>query len=201
MAARAPSRSPTHLCTEDELTSGSCHVRKKMSTLLGGPCHSGAPRLCLPCLPCRDATACASYFLSFSSTAPLSPSLYFQHILLLISIHDHTTSNYFHALFGYSSHLRYNQTISPLRLYILLLVYTLHQIDNMSIPISPKRIHTSSGIPSISVISPFVIRDNVSLTSFLLIIVLNHHLALHPQSQICDSLLSAAYQNIPSIFP
>ena len=32
-------------------------TQKKMSTLLGGPCHSGAPRLCLPCLPCRDATA------------------------------------------------------------------------------------------------------------------------------------------------
>ena len=25
--------------------------------ILGGPFHSGAPRLCLPCLPCRDATA------------------------------------------------------------------------------------------------------------------------------------------------
>ena len=28
----------------------------KISTLLGGPFHSGAPRLCLPCLPYRDAT-------------------------------------------------------------------------------------------------------------------------------------------------
>ena len=55
---------------------------------------------------CYPAT-CASDFLSFSSTAPLSPSLSCPHILLLISIHDHTTSNYFHALFGYFSHLRY----------------------------------------------------------------------------------------------
>ena len=31
--------------------------RKKISILLGGPFHSGAPRLCLPCLPSRDATA------------------------------------------------------------------------------------------------------------------------------------------------
>ena len=30
---------------------------QKISTLLGGPFHSGAPRLCLPCLPYRDATA------------------------------------------------------------------------------------------------------------------------------------------------
>ena len=52
-------------------------------------------------------TTCASDFLSFSSTAPLSPSLSCPHILLLISIHDHTTSNYFHALFWYFSHLRY----------------------------------------------------------------------------------------------
>ena len=58
MAVRAPRRRPTQLCTDDELTSVSCRVRKKMSTLLGGPCHSGAPRLCLPCLPCRDATGC-----------------------------------------------------------------------------------------------------------------------------------------------
>ena len=29
--------------------------RKKISMLLGGPFHSGAPRLCLPCLPSRDA--------------------------------------------------------------------------------------------------------------------------------------------------
>ena len=61
MAVRAPRRRPSHLCTDDELTSVSCRVRKKMSTLLGGPCHSGAPRLCLPCLPCRDATACGSH--------------------------------------------------------------------------------------------------------------------------------------------
>ena len=26
-----------------------------LTTLLGGPFHSGAPRLCLSCLPCRDA--------------------------------------------------------------------------------------------------------------------------------------------------
>ena len=45
MAARAPRRS-------SQLT-------QKINTLLGGPFHSGAPRLCLPCLPCRDATACA----------------------------------------------------------------------------------------------------------------------------------------------
>ena len=60
MAVRAPRRRPTHLCTDDELTSVSCRVRKKMCTLLGGPCHSGAPRLCLPCLPCRDATEYAA---------------------------------------------------------------------------------------------------------------------------------------------
>ena len=29
--------------------------RNKISMLLGGPFHSGAPRLCLPCLPSRDA--------------------------------------------------------------------------------------------------------------------------------------------------
>ena len=46
----------THICAADELTSVSCGVRKKISTLLGGPFHSGAPRLCLPCLPYRDAT-------------------------------------------------------------------------------------------------------------------------------------------------
>ena len=57
----------------------------------------------------------------------------------------------------------YNQTISPLRWYILLLVYTLRQIDNMSIPSSPKHIHTYSGIPSLSVVLPFFIRDNVTL--------------------------------------
>ena len=57
VAARAPRRRPTHLCADDELTSVSCRVRQKISTLLGGPFHSGAPRLCLPCLPCRDATA------------------------------------------------------------------------------------------------------------------------------------------------
>ena len=55
---------------------------------------------------CYQTTG-ASDFLSFSSTAPLSPSLSCPQILLLISIHDYTTSNYFHALFGYFSHLRY----------------------------------------------------------------------------------------------
>ena len=58
MAARAPRRRPTHLCADDELISVSGGVRKTISTLLGGPFHSGAPRLCLPCLPCRDATVC-----------------------------------------------------------------------------------------------------------------------------------------------
>ena len=33
------------------------HCRKKISMLLGGHFHSGAPRLCLPCLPSRDAAA------------------------------------------------------------------------------------------------------------------------------------------------
>ena len=62
MTAQAPRRRPTHLCADDELTLFSqlpCRrlgLRKKISTLLGGPFHSGAPRLCLPCLPCRDAT-------------------------------------------------------------------------------------------------------------------------------------------------
>ena len=40
-------------------------------------------------------------------TFRLSPSLSCPHILLLISIHDHPTSKYFHALFVYLSHLRY----------------------------------------------------------------------------------------------
>ena len=31
--------------------------------LLGGPFHSGAPRLCLPCLPSRDAACVCSYIL------------------------------------------------------------------------------------------------------------------------------------------
>ena len=33
-------------------------VVKKISMLLGGHFHSGAPRLCLPCLTTRDATVC-----------------------------------------------------------------------------------------------------------------------------------------------
>ena len=44
-------------------------------------------------------TTSALVFLSSFSTAPLSTSLSCPHILLLISIHDHATSNYFHALF------------------------------------------------------------------------------------------------------
>ena len=45
-------------------------------------------------------------FLSFSSTPPLSPSFSCPHTIILISIHGHTTSNYFHVLVGYFSHLR-----------------------------------------------------------------------------------------------
>ena len=49
-------RRPKHLCADGKLASVAVYA-KKISTLLGGPFHSGAPRLCLPCLPCRDATA------------------------------------------------------------------------------------------------------------------------------------------------
>ena len=59
------------------------------------------------------------------------------------------------------------QSDYPLHRYIILLVYTLHHIDNISIPSPPKHVRTSSRIPSISVVSPFFIRDNVTLTSFL----------------------------------
>ena len=55
------------LCADDGLTSMpgtrlyvGCQIslsqcRKKISILLGDPFHSGAPRLCLPCLPSRYA--------------------------------------------------------------------------------------------------------------------------------------------------
>ncbi len=39
------------------------------SMLLGGPFHSGAPRLCLPCLPSRDATAVSRKGMSLSKCA------------------------------------------------------------------------------------------------------------------------------------
>ena len=67
----------------------------------------------------------------------------------------------------------------------------------MSIPSSPKHIHTSSGIPfPLSLPSSFVITSLLPHSSRFLV----SHLALHPQRQTCDSLHSAAYQKIPSIF-
>ena len=58
MALRAPRRRPTHLLymrwRRTNISQLPC--TQKIGTLLGGPFHSGAPRLCLPCLPCRDAT-------------------------------------------------------------------------------------------------------------------------------------------------
>ena len=63
----------------------------------------------------RTTSVCtsASVFLSFSSSAHPSPSLSCQHIILLYSIHAHTTSTYsFLHDVGYFSHLR--------RLYIIL---------------------------------------------------------------------------------
>ena len=48
-------------------------------------------------------------------------------------------------------------------------------------------------------LSLFFIRDNV--TPQYLIPADSHYLALHHQRQTCDSLHSAAYQTIPSIFP
>ena len=47
---------------------------QKINTLLGGPFHSEAPRLCLPCLPCQDATACKHTRLLFCCKSTLYSS-------------------------------------------------------------------------------------------------------------------------------
>ena len=80
-----------------------CGVDVSLSGIVFYPLTVISPTSASWCYP----TTCVSDILSFSSTAPLSPTLSCPHILLLFSIHAHATSNYFHALFGYFCHLRY----------------------------------------------------------------------------------------------
>ena len=55
--------------------------RQKVRTLLGGPFHSEAPRLCLPCLPCRDATVYNHKSLGRSRVAATAGQLLYVRVL------------------------------------------------------------------------------------------------------------------------
>ena len=88
---------------------------------------------------------------------------------------------------------------------IILLSYTLciRLIICQSLLLPNTYTHLLKSHPfPLSLLSSFVITLHFSrgLPHSCRFVVLNHHSALH-QGQICDSLHSAAYQNIPSIFP
>ena len=101
-----------------------------------------------------------------------------------------------------------HQSIGTIRLYlhsvdILSCSYTLSIIlitcQHLLFPNTSTHPLESHPFP-LSLLSSFVITLLFS-TSFLPIHCVNNHLALHPQRQTCAFLHSAAYQNIPSIFP
>ena len=101
-----------------------------------------------------------------------------------------------------------HQSIGTIRLYlhsvdILSCSYTLSIIlitcQHLLFPNTSTHPLESHPFP-LSLLSSFVITLLFS-TSFLPINCVNNHLALHPQRQTCAFLHSAAYQNIPSIFP
>ena len=127
-------------------------------------CHN--IQSCFPCISirCRTANIASAIPLPGIKPSGASPSLLSIIISQIIKVYQLYPSAIPTILDVSLLFINwYTQTISPLHWHILLLVYTLHHIDNMSTPSSPKHIHTSSGIPSISVVSPFFIRGHVTL--------------------------------------